>query len=230
MSKLERSYLRMWSITLFPDGQACTPKDPVEAITRLNVQKELKQEIVELLSYQYDQMNLIPEETDLPYPCGLEVYCNYTRDQIFSALGLPKPASVREGVKYLHPGNSEMVTIDTDVFLVTLNKSEKEFSDTTLYEDYSIDKNLFHWQSQSTTTPESKNGQRYIHQREKGNIVLLFVRAAKKDSYKNAMAFTFLGTAQIVSWQGSQPMTILYRLDHPIPAKYIVKTDTSGVL
>ena len=220
----------MWSITLFPDGQSYTPQDPAEAITRFANQKELKQEIKELLAYQYDQLNLIPEKADLPYPCGLEVYCNYTRDQIFSALGLAKPSSVREGVKYLHPGNSDMVTTDTDVFLVTLNKSEKEFSDTTLYEDYSIDKHLFHWQSQSTTTPESKTGQRYIHQREKGNQVLLFVRAAKKDDYKNAMAFTFLGTAQIVSWQGSQPMSILYRLNHPIPAKYIVKTDTSGVL
>ena len=230
LDRLEQKYLRMWSITLFPDGQSYTPQDPAEAITRFANQKELKQEIKELLAYQYDQLNLIPEKADLPYPCGLEVYCNYTRDQIFSALGLAKPSSVREGVKYLHPGNSDMVTTDTDVFLVTLNKSEKEFSDTTLYEDYSVDKHLFHWQSQSTTTPESKTGQRYIHQREKGNQVLLFVRAAKKDDYKNAMAFTFLGTAQIVSWQGSQPMSILYRLDHPIPAKYIVKTDTSGVL
>ena len=44
------------------------------------------------------------------------------------------------------------------------------------------------------------------------------------------MAYTFLGTAQIVSWEGSQPMSIIYRLDQPIPAKYIEKTDSSGVL
>ena len=182
------------------------------------------------MAYQYEAINIVPKKAALPYACPLEVYCNYTRDQLFSALGLENPSTVREGVKYLHRGNSDIVTQDTDVFLVTLNKSEKEFSDTTLYEDYSMDTHLFHWQSQSTTTPQSKTGQRYIHQREKGNVVLLFVRSAKKDAYKNSMAYTFLGTAKVVSWEGSQPMSIIYRLDCPIPAKYITKTDTSGVL
>ncbi len=230
MSMVEKKYLRMWSITLFPDGQPTTPQTPEEAIHRFDGQKELKKEIQDLLDFQYEAINIIPEKADLPYPCGMEVYCNYTRDQLFSALGLAKPSTVREGVKYLHAGNSDVVTKETDVFLVTLNKTEKEFSDTTLYEDYSIDKHLFHWQSQSTTTPESKTGQRYIHQREKENIVLLFVRSGKKDAYGNAPAYTFLGTAQLVSWEGSQPMSIIYRLDHPIPAKYITETASSGVL
>lgn len=226
-SSIEKKYLRMWSITLFPDAKY----DGVEeGIARLTSQKELKKEIQDLLAYQYEAINIVPKKAALPYACPLEVYCNYTRDQLFSALGLENPSTVREGVKYLHRGNSDIVTQDTDVFLVTLNKSEKEFSDTTLYEDYSMDTHLFHWQSQSTTTPQSKTGQRYIHQREKGSIVLLFVRSAKKDAYKNSMVYTFLGTAKVVSWEGSQPMSIIYRLDCPIPAKYITKTDTSGVL
>ena len=110
---------------------------------------------------------MLPQKARLPYPCALEVYCNYSRDQIFAALGLAKPNSVREGVKYLHQKNSQVVTRDTDVFLVTLNKSEKEFSESTRYEDYSINDRLFHWQSQNATTPDSPTGQRYIHQREK---------------------------------------------------------------
>ena len=158
------------------------------------------------------------------------MYCNYSRDQLFAALGFAKPGSIREGVKYLNRENSDVVTTPTDVFLVTLNKSEKEFSDTTLYEDYSMDKSTFHWQSQSTTTPESKTGQRYIHQRENGSIVLLFVRSAKQDAYKSSMAYTFLGPAHLMRWEGSQPITIIYHLDHPIPAKYITKTDSAGVL
>ena len=113
---------------------------------------------------------------------------------------------------------------------MTLNKSEKEFSDTTLYEDYSISKTLFHWQSQSTTSDHSKTGQRYIQQNKKGNIVFLFVRKSKKDAYGKSMPYTFLGTAHFVNYEGSQPMSIIYRLDHPIPAKYIRTTDTAGVL
>ena len=221
MSRVEKKYLAMWAITLFP-------LSPLAGKTI--TESALVKEILEFLDYRESKLDVIPRKADLPYACGLEVYGNYTRDQIFTALGLAKANSVREGVKYLDAKNSDMVTAPTDVFLVTLNKSEKEFSDTTLYEDYSIDKHLFHWQSQSTIRPESKTGQRYIHQKEKGGIVLLFVRSSKKDSYGNSMAYTFLGTAQIVSWEGSQPMSIIYRLDQPIPAKYIEKTDSSGVL
>lgn len=230
LTPIEKKYLRMWAITLFPDGQKDSPKDPILAITRFEKEPVLKEEIIELLDFLYERIDIIPQKAELPYPCALEVYDSYTRDQIFAALGFAKPASIREGVKYLDPANSDTVTQPTDIFLVTLNKSQKEFSDTTLYEDYSIDRHLFHWQSQSTTTPESKTGQRYLSQRETGGIVLLFVRSAKQDAYRNAMAYTFLGTAKIVSHEGSQPISIIYRLDHPIPAKYITKTDSSGVL
>lgn len=227
---IEKKYLRMWAITLFPDGQKDSPKDPTLAITRFEKEPALKEEITELLDFLYERIDIIPQKAKLPYPCALEVYDSYTRDQLFAAIGFAKPASIREGVKYLDSANSDTVTKPTDIFLVTLNKSQKEFSDTTLYEDYSIDRHLFHWQSQSTTTPESKTGQRYLFQRETGGIVLLFVRSAKQDAYRNAMAYTFLGTAKIVSHEGSQPISIIYRLDHPIPAKYITKTDSSGVL
>ena len=157
---MEKKYLRMWAITLFPDGQKDSPKDPALAITRFAKETALKEEISELLDFLYDRIDIIPQKAELPYPCALEVYDSYTRDQLFAALGFAKPASIREGVKYLDHTNSDTVTRPTDVFLVTLNKSQKEFSDTTLYEDYSIDRHLFHWQSQSTTTPESKTGQR----------------------------------------------------------------------
>lgn len=230
LTPMEKKYLRMWAITLFPDGRKDSPKDPALAITRFAKETALKEEISELLDFLYDRIDIIPQKAELPYPCALEVYDSYTRDQLFAALGFAKPASIREGVKYLDHTNSDTVTRPTDVFLVTLNKSQKEFSDTTLYEDYSIDRHLFHWQSQSTTTPESKTGQRYLSQRETGGIVLLFVRSAKQDACRNAMAYTFLGTAKIVSHEGSQPISIIYRLDHPIPAKYITKTDSSGVL
>ncbi len=229
-TEIERKYLRMWAITLFPDTGKLALSDSAEAILRFENKPEWRQEILEFLDYQYEAIDTRPCAANLVYPCAMEVYCHYTRDQIFAALGFAKPSSIREGVKYLDAKNSDIVTRPTDVFLVTLNKSEKDFSDTTLYEDYSISKDLFHWQSQSTTTPESKTGQRYIEQREKGNYVLLFVRSAKKDAFRNAQSYTFLGKATISSWSGSQPMSIVYRLENPIPAKYIQMTDSSGVL
>ena len=54
------------------------------------------------------------------------------------------PSNIREGVKWLPEKQ-------LDVLLVTLNKSDKDYSPTTMYKDYSINESLFHWQSQSTT-------------------------------------------------------------------------------
>lgn len=220
----EAQYLRMWQYTIYQkDYDACDMKDAGEIITHFQQIPALEKELRELLQYQFSEITLVYPKQMLPYPCALEVHARYTRDQLLAALGVKNPPSIREGVKYLSEKK-------TDVFLITLNKSAKEFSDTTLYEDYSISDRLFHWQSQSTTNVESPTGQRYIHQNQNGGTVLLFVRERKKDVYGNAMAYTFLGKAHYVSHEGSRPISIIYKLDAPIPAKYLTVTDSSGVL
>ena len=112
-----------------------------------------------------------------------------------------------------------------DVFLLTLNKADKDYSPTTMYNDYSINEELFHWQSQSTTSETSPTGQRYIHHKEKGSKVLLFVREFKNDSFGNVSPYTFLGEATYVSHTGSKPMNITWRLEKPIPARFLKKTN-----
>jgi hypothetical protein len=126
---------------------------------------------------------------------------------------------VREGVKWLPEKK-------LDVFFVTLNKSDKDYSPTTMYNDYSINEWLFHWQSQSTTAERSTTGQRYIQHKEQGSRVLLFVREFKADRITNgAEAYTYLGTANYVKHEGEKPMNITWCLDAPIPAKYLKKTN-----
>lgn len=68
-----------------------------------------------------------------------------------------KRSSFRKGVLYLAEKK-------LDVFFVTLNKFEKDYSTSTMYQDYSINEKLFHWQSQSRTTEKSQTGQRYLNQ------------------------------------------------------------------
>ena len=219
---LEKQYLRMWQYTIWQkEHEAVGFARPEEALAYWQGsfwQKELE----DVLQLIYDGINLNTKALVLPYTCALEVYATYSRDQIFAALGLKNPQAVREGVKYLSD-------LHTDVFLVTLNKSSKEFSDTTRYEDYSISEYFFHWQSQSTTSVESVTGQRYINQLNNGNHVLLFVREQKKVKGQTA-PYTFLGTAKYVEHRGSRPISIIYRLDQPIPARYLQTTDSSGVM
>ena len=81
---------------------------------------------------------------------------------------------------------------------------------------------IFHWESQSTTSADSPTGQRYQHHKERGSNVFLFVREQKKDQY-GACPFTFLGPAEFVSTEGSYPMSIIWKLKNPIPARFIKK-------
>ena len=93
-----------------------------------------------------------------------------------------------------------------------------------MYEDYSISDRLFHWQSQSTTSEDSPTGRRYISHRDTGSRILLFVREYKNDDY-GTEPYTFLGPADYQSHTGSRPMSITWKLERPIPARFLKKTN-----
>jgi superfamily II DNA or RNA helicase len=220
-SEMERKMFYMFCFTIWPDFLADLHSEQAkERITLLKNSPISMAELKELLLYQKEKIDLVDQPVHLGYACPLDVYCTYSRDQILAALDFYKPSTVREGVKWL--ANKQ-----TDVFFVTLNKSDKQYSPTTLYDDYSINEHLFHWQSQSTTSAASVTGQRYIHHQENGSHVLLFVREYKNDpQLPSAAAFyTFLGPVSYVSHEGSSPMSITWKLEHPIPAKFIQKTN-----
>ena len=217
---LEKRMLQMFYITVW--GKAAedwTSDEVLDNLYALSDSPVLLGELMELLRYQYDHIDFIDAPVVLGFDCPLDLHCTYTRDQLLVALDFLKPATVREGVKWLPEK-------ELDVFFVTLNKADKDYSPTTMYNDYSINEWLFHWQSQSTTAAESPTGQRYIHHNERGSRVLLFVREFKADRITNgAEAYTFLGTATYVKHEGSRPMNITCKLDAPIPAKYLKKTN-----
>lgn len=211
---MQMFYVTVWGTPIEEWGGA----DMLEHLYDLSHSPVMLQEIIDLLRYQYNQIDFIDEPVDVGFDCPLDLHCTYSRDQLLVALDFMKPSTVREGVKWL-PDQK------LDVFFVTLNKSDKDYSPTTMYQDYSINEYLFHWQSQSTTSERSSTAQRYIHHKEMGTRVLLFVREYKKDRISGgAEAYTFLGTASYVCHEGEKPMNITWRLDAPIPAKYIKKT------
>ncbi|MGN0163813.1 MAG: DUF3427 domain-containing protein [Candidatus Ornithomonoglobus sp.] len=191
---------------------------PTAGIDKINKCTQLKKELIELLQYNYNHIDFIDEPVDLGFDCPLDLYCSYSKAQLLLAMDFKNPAAMREGAKYLDDKK-------TDIFMVTLNKSDKDYSPTTMYNDYSINNELFHWQSQSTITPESATGQRYINHKKLGNKIMLFVRENKKDSYGLTQSYTFLGLADYVRSSGSAPMNIVWKLHRPIPAKYLKKTN-----
>ena len=220
LSDREKRMLQMFYITVW--GNAADDWDGEAVLDNLYALSDsptLLGELISLLQYRFEQIDFIDEPVDLGFDCPLDLHCTYTRDQLLVAMDFMKPATVREGVKWLPEKQ-------LDVFFVTLNKSDKDYSPTTMYNDYSINESLFHWQSQSTTADNSPTGQRYIHHKERGSKVLLFVREFKSDRVTGgAEAYTYLGTANYVKHQGSRPMNITWNLDRPIPAKFLKKTN-----
>ena len=220
LGELEHRMLQMFYVTVWGKAAEDWASDEVlDHLYALSDSPVLLGEMQELLRYRYEQIDFIDEPVDLGFDCPLDLHCTYSRDQLLVALDFLKPSTVREGVKWLPEKK-------LDVFFVTLNKSDKDYSPTTMYNDYSINESLFHWQSQSTTAADSPTGQRYIHHRERGSKVLLFVREFKSDRINGgAAAYTFLGTANYVKHEGSRPMNITWKLDRPIPAKFLKKTN-----
>lgn len=171
-------------------------------------------ELEELVDYLTDKIDFVEKDVKLSYASPLKVHSRYNRDQILTALGLhtfEKASSNREGVALNKERNVEAL-------FITLKKSEKEYSPTTLYDDYAISEYLFHWQSQNATSPESAKGQSYLKHEELNKTMLLFVREQNEDEYGNTMSYVFLGDANFRQSSGSKPMNIEWRLNEPMPA------------
>ncbi|MDE6586213.1 MAG: DUF3427 domain-containing protein [Clostridia bacterium] len=206
-------YSSIWDKTPKTEGFI----DEIEALNFLFKDKYFIEELIELLCLCKKDVNIVGRDPELDYICPLEVYCTYTRDQVLAALGFNEDYTVSEGVKYFKDKN-------TDVLFTTLNKTDKFYSPTTAYNDYSINEELFHWQSQSTTSDTSLTGLRYINQDNNSNNILLFVREQKSDKF-GPQPFIFLGKVHYVQHEGSRPMNIVWQLDNNIPAKFLSKTN-----
>jgi hypothetical protein len=95
------------------------------------------------------------------------------------------------------------------VLLVTLNKQGK--AEEHRYHDYWLNETTFHWQSQNSTTPESKRGKELIEHLQMGISVHLFVRERKLSGNK-AAPFTYYGPVTYARHKGSAPMSIEWRV------------------
>jgi len=218
LSDEKRRMLQMFQFTVWQkSAEECGFSSLKDGLVQIKNSPVIFAELMKLLQFNYNHIDFIDEKINLGFECPLDLHCTYTRDQILVAMDFMKPGTVREGVKYLPDKNS-------DILFVTLNKSDKDYSPTTMYNDYSINENLFHWQSQSTTSEESKTGQRYIKHKKQVNNVLLFVREFKTDIAGTA-PYTFLGCADYVKHLGSRPMNITWNLQRSIPAKFLKKTN-----
>jgi hypothetical protein len=147
------------------------------------------------------------------HPVPLFLHSRYSQAEILTAfdlMTLEQPYPIQAGVKYDKKTR-------TDLFFVTLEKSEEHYSPTTLYKDYAISPTRFHWESQNTTASSSPTGQRYIYHAVRDSHILLFVRSRIREGGRT-LPYFFLGPATYESHASEKPMGIIWRLAREIPA------------
>ncbi|QXX29847.1 DUF3427 domain-containing protein [Bacillus amyloliquefaciens] len=142
----------------------------------------------------------------------LTLYQTYTRNElIYLFQSTDQEGTWREGVRRVK--NHYLIFIN-------LNKSEK-VEDHLLYKDYFIDPSHFHWQSQNQTSHTSSVGQNFIHHKEKGYHIHLFVRKFT-EMHNITLPFIYVGEADYVSSHGDKPMNVKWKLHQPVPENLYV--------
>jgi superfamily II DNA or RNA helicase/HKD family nuclease len=177
--------------------------DHHEFVRRFAPFPRLRRELSQLADVLEERVMLAPT-TPLPSGWALQLHRAYARREVLAGTGFStaerRPQN-REGVARI--GDSD------ELLFVTLVKEEKRFSPTTRYRDYAISRDLFHWQTQSGTTETGAIGLAYRHG---GRRFWLFVQRTSNEP------FYFLGPVTYVRHEGSKPMSITWKLAHPMPA------------
>lgn len=212
MSEVEQSWARMVLFSLWPG----LPFDDYE--TPLAIVRSERAVVAELLTVMRlgtsRSMHVPQRLPDALRWSPLRSHAQYSREEIAAALDYAtlerKPSNLREGVFYA-PEHQ------TDALLITVRKDESLFSPTTMYNDYAINSELFHWESQSRTTVASPTGQRYLNQRDTGTNVLLFVREKGSSDLGKGAAYMLLGAADYIQHEGEKPIAITWQLRRRMP-------------
>jgi len=169
-NSVEQRYARLLFFSLWPSGGGFESyEDHFRALRSEQAARDQLSVVVES-AFDHAQHITAPMSRRLA-SSPLRTHACYSREEIVAALDYAHlrrlPNSFREGVLWADEWKS-------DAFLITLTKSETDYSPTTMYQDYAISPSLFHWETQSQTTVTSPTGQRYMNHAREGSNILLF--------------------------------------------------------
>lgn len=220
LSARSRLFANMLFFSLWPDGGGFSSVE--DGLRSLRAERAVREELAAVIALGFDSARHVPTAMlgRLAWT-PLQVHARYQREEALAALRYAsiqrRPNSFREGVLFVAQEN-------VDAFFITLKKSAAAFSPTTMYRDYPISHDLFHWESQSGTTIASPTGQRYL---SGSSDVLLFVREQKENEFGTA-PYLLLGTAKLVQHVGERPIAITWRLDRPMPSDFFQRASVAA--
>lgn len=214
----EETFAVMLYYTLFIDNiSKVGVKSISEALRRLADYPMFISEILELTDYLLAHLETKTFSVGEGMPMGLEQYGCYTREEVFAIF---KRQTANKKMQGSVAGVFNIEELNTELFFVTLNKSDKDFSAETMYNDYVVSENEFRWESQNTDSHQGK-GKRFVEQKKNGKKFLLFVRENKKDGYGNTCPFICFGLVDYIRSKDDKPMKINWQTHHPILPQFL---------
>ena len=214
----EETFAVMLYYTLFIDNiSKVGVKSISEALRRLADYPMFISEILELTDYLLAHLEIKTFSVGEGMPMGLEQYGCYTREEVFAIF---KRQTANKKMQGSVAGVFNIEELNTELFFVTLNKSDKDFSAETMYNDYVVSENEFRWESQNTDSHQGK-GKRFVEQKKNGKKFLLFVRENKKDGYGNTCPFICFGLVDYIRSKDDKPMKINWQTHHPILPQFL---------
>lgn len=184
------------------------------SFARLALNSSILSDLQEIIDWAIDDTRIGGVTLELPFACELELHAQYGNDEINAMLGLA--SFERPGMRGVGLLHNEM--LKAYGVLITFQKTEREFSPTTMYADYPVSRELLHWESPANTAQMSEAGQNLTNHTQRGYTVLIFARENKR---RNGLAtpFTYLGPASVVNFQSERPIQMVWRLEHQMPAQ-----------
>ena len=223
VSKRERKFFELFYYTIWMDTVDkvnhtfnLSIQDISDAVASLASMKWFMEELYVLIELRLSQLSKTTQWISIDDEAEIELYGCYSADEIHLLLENKLGRWQVFGTQYNTERKFAMV-------FVTINKSDKEYSPSTRYEDYAISPNQFHWQSMNSVRIDSEEGQRIIQQPTNGWKYILFVRDAKKDEYGNTNGYYCLGLIDYNSSIGERPMNVVWDMQHSIPG-FILET------
>ncbi len=214
----EETYAIMLYYSLFGDKVSKIGVNTIyEALRRLKRYPDFVSEILELTEYILSNLEKKTFAVGEGMPATLEQYGCYTREEVFAIFGRQTADKKMQGSV---AGIFNIEELNTELFFVTLNKSDKDFSAETMYNDYVVSEYEFHWESQNTDSHAGK-GKRFVKQKENGKKFLLFVRENKKDGFGNTCPFICFGLVDYISSKCDKPMKINWQMHQPILPRFL---------
>ena len=216
-SQRENKFLQLFYYTLWMDPIEKVNKafqlsfaSITDAVESIKDKVWLMDELRFLVSLRLNQLNQTTQWIRLDEEAEIELYGCYSADEIHLLLENKLGRWQVFGTQYNADRKFAMV-------FVTLNKSDKEYSPSTLYEDYAISPRQFHWQSMNKVRCNSNEGRRITEQLTNGWKYLLFVRDRKQDEFGFTNAYYCLGFMNYHSSHGECPMNVIWDMQQSIP-------------